>query len=627
MTSKEVRQGFLDYMKERGHLVIPSASIVPENDPTTLFTGSGMQPMIPYLLGEEHPLGARLCNSQRSFRAEDILEVGDNRHTTAFEMLGNWSLGGTESGGYGRRDQLTWFFRFLTDIAKIDPSRLYTTVFIGDSKIGVPKDEESILIWKSLFAEKGIAGKCLDIGSEADGYKKGMGDGRIFSYDVTKNWWSRAGVPNKMPDGEPGGPDSEVFYDFGTEHDVKFGLNCHPNCDCGRFMEIGNCVFMEYRKTAGEFVKLAKPNVDFGGGLERIVAASCNTPDVFDTDMFSEAISEMVSISQKPYAAEARKPMRIIADHLRATAQMAIDGIVPTNSEQGYTMRRLLRRAVRYSDMLSLSSGTLTRILPAVIAPYIGVYDKMASKQEEIARIITDEEEKFRATIAKGLRLFESLNGNRVDGKDAYTLFTTYGFPVEMTRELAEEKGMTIDMEGFESEMEAHRDTSRMGAGQKFKGGLADHGERSTQYHTLTHMLHEALRRVLGNHVDQKGSNITGERLRFDFTHNQKMTEGEKQQVEDTINEELGKHHKMTFQIMSVPEAKAYGAIGLFEDKYGEKIKVYTMGDENTGIFSKEICGGPHVENTDDIVKDGKFRIKKEEAVAQGIRRIKAVLN
>ncbi len=539
-------------------------------------------------------------------------------------MLGNWSL-----GDYGRKEQIEWMFEFLIDVLGIDPERLYISVFIGDPTIGVPKDEAAVRIWQNLFANKGLEAKFVDIGSDMDGYAKGMGDARIFSYEAKKNWWSRAGVPEKMPVGEPGGPDSEMFYDFRTPHDPRWGMECHVNCDCGRFMEIGNNVFMEYRKVQPSakvepyFEKLAKPNVDFGGGLERITAASIDSPDVFKTDLFNGVITELEKRSSKPYAGN-EKAMRIIADHLRGATQMIGDDIFPTNSEQGYVLRRLIRRAVRYSDVLGLPAKSLAEIAPCALVPFEGVYDYVLKKKELILSSIRDEEEKFRATIARGMKHFKELSGSSVSGHDAFILFTTYGFPVEMTEEIAGERGMTLDRVGYESAMRGHQELSRAGAEHKFKGGLADHSEKTVQYHTATHMLHEALRRVLGPHVEQRGSNITGERLRFDFVHPSKLTPDEIMKVERLMNEEIAKSHPMSFQLMTVPAAKAYGAIGIFTDKYDEEVKVYTLGDEKTGIFSKEICGGPHVQNTGEI--KGTFMILKEEAVSAGIRRIKAVL-
>jgi len=619
MNARDIRQKYLDFFAARGHAVIPSTSLVPENDPTTLFVSSGMQPLVPYLLGEPHQSGARLVNAQRSFRAEDIEEVGDNRHTTFFEMLGNWSL-----GDYFKEEQLSWFFALLTDGLGIDPSRLFVTVFIGDGN--VPKDTESIAVWEQLFREKGIEAKAVDIGSEQDGYDNGMKGGRIFAYDAKKNWWSRSGTPEKMPEGEPGGPDSEVFYDFGTEHNPSFGKECHVNCDCGRFMEIGNSVFMEYKKVGKGFERLAQRNVDFGGGLERIAAAVLGTPDVFLSDLFKPAIDRVSQISGKMYADE-MAPMRVIVDHLRGASQMIADGVLPANSEQGYILRRLIRRAVRHGDTLGLRQGALAEIVPLVNLPFAGVYDHVTTRKDTIQREIKAEEERFRATLDRGLREFEKYaTKGAITGDDAFVLFSTYGFPVELTAEMARERDMRVDLVAFQDRMRAHRTTSREGAAGKFKGGLQDHGERSTQYHTLTHMLGEALRRVLGPHVYQKGSNITGERLRFDYSHPEKLTDDEKRAVEDFVNAELDKHHPMGYTLMSVEEAKAYGAIGVFPDRYDERVKVYTLGSDETGIFSKEICGGPHVSNTDDIRKDGMFRIKKEEAVAAGIRRIKGAL-
>jgi len=628
MTSKEIRQKYLDFFRERGHAVIPSAPIVPENDPTTLFTGSGMQPMIPYLLGEAHPKGTRLVDSQRCFRAEDIEEIGDNRHTTFFEMLGNWSL-----GDYGRKEQVEWMFEFLIDVLGIDPERLYVSVFIGDPTIGVPKDETAVILWQDLFKKKGIEAKFMDVGNDADGYTKGMGDARIFSYEAKKNWWSRAGVPANMPVGEPGGPDSEMFYDFSTPHDPKWGANCHVNCDCGRFMEIGNNVFMEYRKTAHGFVKLPKANIDFGGGLERIYAAALDSPDVFRTDLFQGVMQELERRSGKPYVGN-EKAMRIIADHLRGATQMIGDSILPSNSEQGYFVRRLIRRAVRYADVLGLPAGTLHEIAPFALAPFAGVYDYVLAKQDSIVSTIADEETKFRETIARGLKHFQQLSGTTVSGQDAFVLFTTYGFPVEITEELAREQDMTVDKTGYEEAMKAHQDLSRAGAGQKFKGGLADHSEQTVRYHTTHHILLKALQMVLGPEVHQRGSNITAERLRIDFASPHKMTDEEKRRVEEIVNEQISARLPVTKTIMKKEEAEQFGAEHEFNADYPDMVSVYSVGPKDATAddpkiakaFSIEYCGGPHVTNTEEIERGGVFKIIKEEAVAAGVRRIKASL-
>lgn len=628
MTSKEIRAAYLEFFKARGHAIIPSAPLIPENDPTTLFTSSGMQPLIPYLLGAPHPLGARLADVQLSFRAEDIEEVGDNRHTTFFEMLGNWSL-----GDYGRREQLTWFFEFLTDSVGLDPKRLYVSVFIGDQATGVPRDEEAITIWKELFKKKGVDAPIADIGSEANGYEKGMQGARIFAYDAKKNWWSRAGIPAKMPMGEPGGPDSEVFYDFGTPHNLAWGKECHPNCDCGRFIELGNSVFMEYKKGSGGFEKLPKANVDYGGGLERITAAAVGSPDVFATDLFKPTIEALEAASGKHYTEHAHA-MRIIADHLRGVVCMAAAGIRPSNTEQGYVMRRLLRRAVRYADKLELREDTLQGFVDETVAPFQGVYEHITSKKQEIKELVRDEEMKFRATLERGMRHFNALSGNEISGQDAFVLFTTYGFPIEITEELARERGMSIDKTAYELAMKEHQDLSRAGAVQKFKGGLADHSEATVRYHTTHHILLKALQMVLGKEVHQRGSNITAERLRIDFSAPRKMTDEEKKRVEDIVNQTIKAHLPVTRSIIPKEEAEALGAEHEFNAVYPDMVTVYSIGPKDATeaspklheAFSLEFCGGPHVTNTRVIEQGGQFRIVKEEAVAAGVRRIKAVL-
>ncbi len=600
-------------------MVIPSAALVPENDPTTLFTSSGMQPLLPYLLGERHPQGKRITDSQKSFRAQDIEEVGDNRHTTFFEMLGNWSL-----GDYFKQEQLPWFFQFLVNEVGLDPKKLYVSVFMGDKKLGIPKDDEAISIWKGLFAEHNIDAKDVVMGSEENGGKVGMQDGRIFAYDAKKNWWSRSGIPEKMPAGEPGGPDSEVFYDFGIPHDPKFGQHCHPNCDCGRFMEIGNSVFMEYlKKEDGSFAKLPQRNVDFGGGLERIAAAALNNPDVFLIDTMLPIIRELAAVSGKNYDEEQwKKPFRIVTDHLRAVTFMLADGVVPSNTEQGYIARRLIRRAVRNLDVLEVGEGTVAKAAEYVIAAYKDQYLELEASRQSIVSTLIEEEERFRKTLASGMREFTKLSGTEISAHDAFTLFSSYGFPIEMTQELAQERGMSVDLAGFAEEMKKHQDLSRAGSEQKFKGGLADASEMSVKYHTATHLLHKALKMVLGPSVEQRGSNITPERLRFDFAFERKMTDEEKKLVEDLVNNEIHRALPVTYRDCPHQEAMTLGAIGLFEEKYGDVVRVYQIGD-----FSLEFCGGPHVSNTKDLAEgDKKFKILKEEAVAAGIRRIKAIL-
>jgi alanyl-tRNA synthetase len=632
MQSKEIRSEFLKFYKERGHTIIPSAKLVPENDPTTLFTGSGMQPLVPYLLGQKHPLGTRLVNSQKAFRSGDIDDIGDNRHFTFFEMLGNWSL-----GDYFKNEQIPWVFEFLTDRVKIDPKKLYVTVFIGDETNNIPKDTEAVAIWKKLFAEKGIEAKDVEMGSEANAAKVGMQGGRIFYYDAKKNWWSRAGVPQNMPAGEPGGPDSEMFYEFtDVKHDTKFGEHCHPNCDCGRFLEIGNSVFMEYQKNAdGTFSKLPQKNVDFGGGFERIAAVAHNTSDMFRIDVFSELITTLETRSGKRYDDPAyTASFRVIADHLRSSVFLIGDGVNPSNADQGYFVRRLLRRAIRFWDKLGIADGGLSGMVDALLEYYKEAYPDTFARKADIIAEIDKEESKFRATLKNGLKEFEKIaetvssSSKLITGEQAFVLFSSYGFPFEIVKEIAKERGLNVDEASFAEEMKKHQDLSRAGSLQKFKGGLADTSDMSLRYHTATHLLNAALRKTLGTHVGQKGSNITPERLRFDFSHPQKMTKEEIDAVAAQVNEWIAQALPVGFVEMPKNEAESV-AVHAFGEKYGDVVKVYSVGDEKTGCISREFCGGPHVNNTSELAgpeKTWKFIIQKEEAVSQGVRRIKAVL-
>ena len=628
-TSNEIRLKYLKFFADRGHAVIPSASLVPENDPTTLFTGSGMQPLLPYLLGQPHPKGKRVADSQKSFRAADIEEVGDNRHITFFEMLGNWSF-----GDYFKQEQLPWIFEFLTKEVGLDPKRLYVTVFDGAPEIGIPRDQEAIQIWERLFSEIGIDNKFVAIGSEANGYDVGMQGGRIFSYDAKKNWWSRAGVPANMPEGEPGGPDSEMFYDFGTPHDPKWGKECHPNCDCGRFMEIANSVFMEYLKKNGVFEKLVQQNVDFGGGLERITAASNDNPDVFTIDTLGAIIAQLEKDSGTKYA-DNKAAFRVAADHMRGTVFMLTDGVFPSNSDRGYFLRRLIRRATRYADVIGYPAGKLSELAEIVTQSYENHYAEVRGCLTSTKQAIADEESKFRETLSRGLKEFEKLaKDDVVSGKEAYILFTTHGFPFELTEELAKERGASVDVNAFKKEMDSHRDLSRAGAEQKFKGGLADQSEATVRLHTTHHLLLKALQMVLGDTVKQRGSNITGERLRIDFSYGAKMTDEQKKEVERIVNEKIKEHLPMIRSTMPKVEAEKLNAQHEFGAKYPDMVSVYSLGpvdatQENPQFdksFSIEFCGGPHVSNTSEIEKGGAFKIQKEEAVAAGIRRIKAVL-
>ncbi|MBI2124040.1 MAG: alanine--tRNA ligase [Candidatus Wildermuthbacteria bacterium] len=651
MTADEIRSKYLAFFESKGHKVIPSASLVPENDPTTLFTGSGMQPLIPYLLGQVHPMGKRLVNSQKSFRAQDIEEVGDNRHTTFFEMLGNWSL-----GDYFKQEQLPWFFEFLCDKDKglgLDPLRLFVTVFSGDSETGIPKDEEAIEIWKKLFAQKGIEAKDVVLDTEELGYEKGMQGGRIFAYGVKKNWWSRSGIPSNMPQGEPGGPDSEVFYDFGLPHDKKFGKECHPNCDCGRFMEIGNSVFMEYKKTETGFEKLAQKNVDFGGGLERLTAATINNSDVFCIDIFQNIFKEMENFGwhYDRVDNDQKHIMRIIADHVRASVFMIGDGVLPSNTERGYILRRLIRRAVLKAYQFGPGFSNLYRITYGVAESYQETYQNLFNSIKVIQSAFEEEEMRFMRTLKRGLQELEKLIQrkdqeiqyakrvrsdfgsrssdfiNAISGKEAFDIYQTYGFPLELINEQLASHALFVHQgefeEEFKKEFEKHKELSRTASAGRFKGGLADTKTETIRLHTAHHLLLAALQHILGDHVKQKGSNITAERLRIDFSHPAKLTQDELQQVENLVNEKIQESLDMVRVEMKKEEALKIGAQMEFGVKYGDVVSVYFAKDQKGDMFSKEFCGGPHVHNTKEL---GRFRIIKEEAVAAGIRRIRAVL-
>lgn len=571
MTLDEVRKKYLEFFKKQEHIIIDSSSLVPDkDDQTTLFISSGMQPLLPYFLGKKHTKGKRIANSQKCFRAEDIEEIGDNRHTTYFEMLGNWSF-----GDYFKEEAIKWFYEFLTKEIKIDKNNLYITVFEGDKKNNIPKDEESFNIWKKLLGD----------------------DKNISYYKVSKNWWSRSGIPDEMPIGEPGGGDTEIFYDFGTPHNKDFGDKCHPNCDCGRFVEIGNIVFMEYIKQEdGNFGYLPQKNVDFGGGLERITAVSNNDSDIFNIDAIKKIIEKIEEKSGKKYD-EDKKSFRIIADHLRGAEAIIESGVLPSNTERGYVLRRLIRRAVRFSDKLGIKLSDI------------------AEDSKEIRR----EEEKFKKTLEKGLREFEKLSKKgEISGIDAFGLFTTHGFPIELTEELAKEKAVKVDIENFRKRMKEHQTLSRVGVGRKFKGGLADNSEISIKYHTATHLLLRALKDVLGDSVTQKGSNITSERIRFDFSWREKLTDEQKKRIEKIVNKKIQEGLSVTSEEIPIKEAREQGINGEFGDKYGDVVIVYKIGD-----YSAELCGGPHVKNTSELAH---FKIKKEESVSAGVRRIKAIL-
>ncbi len=627
-TTSEVRSKFLSFMKEKEHAIVPSASLIPENDPTTLFTGSGMQPMVPYLLGQPHPLGTRIADSQKSFRSQDIEEVGDNRHTTFFEMLGNWSF-----GDYFKEDQIQWMWEFLIDELKLEPKNFYVTCFKGNDELSIPRDTLSAELWQKLFKGKGLDVKVGE-NPEVDGIKD---DEHIFYYSEKKNWWSRAGVPANMPEGEPGGPDSEMFYDFdgdGTkkmhETSIYKDAPCHVNCDCGRFLEIGNNVFMQYKKTQNGFEELPQMNVDHGSGLERYVAALRNDPDVFNIDVFDKAKEILENRSDKKYGHDETTTyaMRVILDHIRAATFLIGDDVVPGNKDQMYFVRRLIRRSVRFARNLAINDSFTKDIAQTFIDVYKDEYKNLESKKGIIISELEKEEEKFRKTLENGIKEFEKIADADISGVNAFNLLQSYGFPIELTEELAKERGIGVDRVSFDEEKKKHSEESRTASAGKFKGGLGGDGEMEVKYHTATHLLHEALRLVLGDHVLQKGSNITPERLRFDFSHGEKLTDEQKKKVEDIVNDVIAQDLPVIREEVSYDEARSRGAIGLFDAKYGDMVSIYHVGEgKNRGdknMFSMEFCGGPHVERTGVL---GTFKIQKEESVSQGIRRIKAVLS
>jgi len=577
----KLRKLFADFWKNKNHKEVPPIPLVPKDDPTTLFTGSGMQQLVPYLLGETHPLGNRLYNIQPCLRAQDIEKVGDNRHDTFFEMLGNWSL-----GDYFKREQLAWFWEFLTKILKLPKEKLYVTVFAGTSQI--PADEESYKIWKNL----------------------GVPEDHIFKYGPDENWWSRAGKPDQMPPGEPGGPDSEVFFEFTQlPHDKKYGEKCHPNCECGRFLEIGNSVFMEYKKNVDNtFFELPKKNVDFGGGIERIIMALENEPDQFRTSLYYPIIQKIEKITKKSYQEEKNKPaMRVIADHQKASAFLIKDGVFPSNKEQGYILRRLLRRSAVKLHLLKkhFKAADLEEITKTATNIYNTTTD---------VEIITQEIGRFIKTLERGIKEIKKIEN--ITGKIAFDFYQSYGFPLELTNEFFIEKSRRIDRREFDAEFEKHKNLSRMASVGKFKGGLADNGKQATKYHTTTHILHQALFDVLGKDVRQEGSNITSERLRFDFYSIKKPTDEEIKKVESLVNKKIDENLNVSFKIMQKTEAEKLGAKSFFREKYPNIVKIYSIGN-----YSVEFCGGPHVVNTKEI---GKINIYKFEKIGSNLYRIYA---
>ena len=590
LNTHELRKLFLQFFSERGHAVIPSASLIPENDPSVLFTTAGMHPLMPYLMGAEHPAGTRLCDVQKCVRTGDIDEVGDASHLTFFEMLGNWSL-----GDYFKSESIAWSWEFLTDEKwlGIDKDRLYFSCFEGDEN--APKDEFSHDRWVEM----------------------GVDPSHIFYLNAKHNWW----IPGTSG---PCGPDTEIFFDTGKE---PCSDHCDPSCSCGKYLEIWNNVFMQYYKAPdGKMSQLAKKNVDTGMGLERTVATLQGAESVYDTDAFTHILARIAELSGKNYkdSADTVKAFRIIADHIRTATFMLGDprGVVPSNVDQGYILRRLIRRALRYAMQLEMGENALSKVAETVIADYGEVYPELSENAEHIKKELDTEELKFQRTLTNGMREFERIKykfeNGVIDGTNAFRLFDTFGFPIEFTEEMARENGLTVDVAGFREKFAEHQQKSKAGSEQKFKGGLADASEETAKLHTATHLMQAALRKVLGDEVAQKGSNITTERLRFDFSFPRKMTPEEIAEVEKLVNEAIAANAPITCEEMTVPEAREKGAIGLFGDKYGERVKVYTMGE-----YSCEICGGPHANNTGEL---GTFKIKKEEASSAGVRRIKAVL-
>ena len=590
-TAEQLRNLYLKFFESKGHKIIPSASLIPENDPSVLFTTAGMHPLVPYLLGEKHPAGNRLTDVQKCVRTGDIDEVGDNSHCTFFEMLGNWSL-----GDYFNEQAIEWSFEFLTspDYLGIPVENLAVSVFEGDED--APRDLSSAKKWEEC----------------------GISKDKIFFLPKKNNWW----IAGKTG---PCGPDTEMFIDMGGE---KCCETCSPACDCGKYLEIWNNVFMSYYKQEdGTYTNLKQRNVDTGMGLERTLCILNGQKSVYDTELFSQAKAKIEELTQTTYnqSEEIRRAYRIILDHVRTATFLIGDtrGIVPSNVDQGYVLRRLIRRAVRFGRNINLPEGSLAKIAACYVEKYQNAYPELLANKDKIVSELNKEEEKFSKTLTDGLKEFNKVvtyvKGEVFPGKTAFRLYDTFGFPLEITEELAKEKGFTVDVEGYNKAFEEHQKKSSQGSEQKFKGGLADTGEQTARLHTATHLMQAALKKVLDPSVSQKGSNITVERLRFDFNFDRPMTKEEIEQVEALVNEAIKADVEITCQEMSVEEAKAQGAVGLFESRYGEVVKVYTMGE-----FSKEICGGPHANRTGEL---GTFKIVKEQSSSAGVRRIKAILS
>lgn len=623
MNASEIRQKFLEYQQKLGHQIIAPAKLVLENDPTTLFTGSGMQPLLPFLLGEPHPAGKRLADSQPCLRLQDIEDVGDPRHTTVFEMLGNWSL-----GDYFKNQQIPAFFKFLTEGVGLDPHKIYVTCFIGSEKYGIPKDTEAAEIWQQVFREAGVDARIAEIGSAAEGAKRGIKEGEhIFFYDDHENWWSRGGGVETTPIGDPCGPDSEVFYDFGEDkQDVAMFGKSHPASDGARFMEIGNQVFMQYKRNEdGSFSELKHKNIDFGGGLERIAAAAIDSFDVFETSLLKPLITKIEEISQKDYK-EYTADMRIIADHLRGAYLLSAQGLTPSNRKQGYALRRLIRRAILRALNLGIDQDFLPQIIPLIEMNYRDLSDEILSTRKDALAVLIREEQVFRRTLVRGLKELHKLKEAGLSGKELFMLQDTYGFPLELSVEEAKREKIELSPDWqseFDQCLTAQRERSKTASEGMFKGGLEDHSEMSTKYHTATHLLLAALQKLINPKIGQAGSNITSERLRFDFNLDRKLTPEEIKALEDQVNQWISEDYPVKFAEYEKDYARdTLHAHGQFWEKYPNIVKVYTIGDFEHPI-SRELCGGPHIKHTGQL---GKFKIKKEESSASGIRRIKAVL-
>ena len=638
MTASEIIEKYIAFFEKKKHSRIPNAPLVPENDPTTLFTSSGMQPLAPYLLGEKHPMGKRLVNVQNCFRAQDIDEVGDNRHDTFFRMLGNWSL-----GDYFKKDEISWLWELLTREFKLPKEKLFISIFKGGS--GISYDRESHNIWAEILKNEGIDPK-----------------EKIFAGDITKNWWSRSGIPEKMPIGEIGGPDTEVYYKF---DEMKHNENCQGEnpvlCECGKYLEIANSVFIQYQKAVNDFKELPQKNVDYGGGVERLMMAVENQQDLFKTSLFAPIIQIIETQTNKNYVGN-KKAMRIIADHLVASVFIAANEITPSNKDQGYVLRRLLRRSIRYARQLGINKIFNSDIVSIIIKTYLDTDSYLAKKEKNIKDLFNEEEEKFVKVIQEGLKktekifltktpikpdvysklmqigdkkeLFrniyrkekteslpisiEDIKKATILGEESFNLYQSCGFPIEMIIELAQEKCLLVDVEAFNKNVNEHQNISRAGASKKFAGGLADHSEQTIKGHTATHLLHKALRDLLGENARQAGSNITSERIRFDFNFKRNLTSDELAKIEQTVNQKIKDDLSVKFQTLSLEKAKEIGAIGVFSDKYSDNVKVYSIGD-----YSKEICGGPHVKFTSEIKS---FKIIKQENIGKGNRRIYAIV-